>query len=108
MPVAKWIGERILTPKPYVSKDDKPLNLQKSWPKASYNVGGGRMMSAVSEYPIRKRRGTLSSFDTSGWPDLSKRALSGFIDRAREKTTRLKYPDGFLEALERCRDGIDM
>lgn len=106
VPVAQWIGERILTPKSYVSEDDKPLNLQKSWPKASYNVGSGRMMSVVSEYPIGKRRGRLSSFDASGWPDLSKRALSGFINRAREKTTRLKYPDGFLEALERCRDEV--
>ena len=66
---------------------------------AAWNTGEGRYSAQLSEYPMRKRRGRLSAFNTDTWPDLSARALSGFIRRARAST--LSYPDGFLEALEK-------
>ena len=50
-------------------------------------------------YPIKRRPGSLSSFKTDDWPDLSERALAGFVKRARG--SKLKYPSGFLDALER-------
>ena len=56
--------------------------------------------NAVSEYPTRTKPGRLSAFATPKWPDLSARALTGFVRRAREG--RLRYPDGFLDALERA------
>ena len=107
VPVAKWIGGRILAPGTYDQYADAPLEEGQSWPIAAYKVDKQRMRSAVSENPIKHRRGRLSAFETSGWPDLSKRALVGFIARAREETTTLRYPEGFLEALETCRDRIE-
>lgn len=100
VPVAKWIGDRILAPGTYDQSNDNPFEEGQSWPIAAYNIGDGRKKSVVSENPVRNRRGRLSAFDTSGWPDLSHRALRGFVTRAREITTNLKYPNGFLEALE--------
>lgn len=98
VPVAEWIGRRLNKPGAYVATDDSPWNPQRSWPKAAWNVGKGRFVAKVAEFPVRKRRGRLSAFNTDPWPDLSARALRGFIDRACNST--LTYPPGFLEALD--------
>ena len=98
VPIAKWIGERLNNPGTYDDRDDAPLDPEGRWPSAAWNIGGHRMAATASEFPLRKRRGRLSAFNTDGWPHLSKRALGGFISRAR--AGRLAYPAGFIEALE--------
>ena len=98
VPVAAWIGRRLLEPGNYDSRNDVLMDGTERWPKAAWSMGNGRMVSAVSEYPVYNRRGTLSAFSTDKWPDLSTRALRGFVSRARDGY--LKYPQGFLEALE--------
>ena len=98
VPVAAWIGRRLASPETYDSSADQPLDPNDKWPKAAWCMGRKRNSSAVSEYPTRTKRGRLSAFSTSKWPDLSTRALTGFIRRAREG--RLRYPEGFLDALE--------
>lgn len=100
VPVSEWIGQRIVDPGSYAEEDDVALSSGSPWPKAAYNVIGRRMVSEVSETPVKRRLGRLSAFATENWSDLSERALSGFIRRARAATTTLRYPDGFLEALE--------
>lgn len=104
VPVAAWIGRRLLAQKPYNACGDSPLAHGSRWPPAGWCVDGVRMAATtVSEYPVRARRGRLSAFATQHWPDLSTRALAGFVRRAREG--RLRYPDGFVEALQRNLDG---
>ena len=98
VPVAKWIGERLAGPGEYDDGADVPLEPGTRWPTAGWSVGGRRMNASVSEYPVRRRLGRLSAFATGKWPALSRRALSGFAKRAREG--RLRYPPGFLDALE--------
>ena len=98
VPVAEWIGRRLDEPGQYDSSEDEPLSIGARWPTAAWSMGGARMSASVSEYPVRRNRGRLSAFATERWPDLSLRALSGFVRRAREG--RLRYPAGFLEALE--------
>ena len=98
VPVAEWIGFRLSEPGTYDPKGDVSLDLTRSWPNAAWNMGDGRMSSAVSEWPLHRRRGRISAFATEKWPDLSTRALGGFVRRARCST--LNYPAGFLEALE--------
>lgn len=98
VPIAQWIGHRLHHPKRYDPVNDPPWDSQTRWPIAAWNIGDGRYSANLSEYPIRKRRGRLSAFNTDKWPDLSARALSGFIRRARDSS--LSYPPGFLEALE--------
>ena len=98
VPVAEWIGRRLADPGEYDSTEDAILLNGARWPNAGWCMGGARMSANVSEYPVHRRRGRLSAFATERWPDLSCRALSGFVRRAREG--RLRYPAGFLEALE--------
>ena len=98
VPIAQWIGHRLSHPKSYDHSNDTPWDPQQRWPLAAWNTGDGRFSANLSEFPIQKRRGRLSAFNTDKWPSLSARALSGFIRRARSST--LNYPPGFLEALE--------
>lgn len=98
VPVARWIGHRLDNPCPYDPAGDSLWNPQSPWPSAAWNTGHGRFVADLSEFPVRNRRGRLSAFNTDTWPDLSDRALRGFVTRARE--SKLKYPPGFLDALE--------
>ena len=98
VPVAEWIGGRLSVPGEYDEGADTPLEPGAPWPTAGWNVNGRRMVSRVSEYPVEKRLGRLSAFATRKWPNLSDRALRGFTTRARKGN--LRYPPGFLDALE--------
>ena len=98
VPVAAWIGRRLTTPGIYDGRNDREYINGTRWPKAAWCMGSGRMVANVSECPVHKRRGRLSAFATQQWPDLSTRALAGFVRRAHEG--RLRYPGGFLAALE--------
>ena len=98
VPVAEWLGHGLASPKPYDASADTPLEPHAMWPKAAWCLGHGRISSTVSEFPTATRPGRLSAFATSKWPDLSTRALAGFVRRARQG--RLRYPEGFLPTLE--------
>ena len=102
VPVAEWIGRRLTDPGWYDSRGDALLDPDGSWPDAAWNVDGRRnarrVAADVTEYPVHRRRGRISAFATEHWPDLSPRALRGFARRAREG--HLKYPPGFLDAVE--------
>lgn len=99
VPVAEWIGNRLSAPGNYDCREDSEFNAEDSWPNAAWYMGDRRMVARVSEYPVNNRRGCLSAFATEKWPDLSERALTGFTRRARQGN--LKYPSGFLDALEK-------
>ena len=100
VPVAEWIGRRLQHPGVYDDTGDSPFAKGERWPNAAWNLGGVRMKSNVSEYPLRKRRGRVSAYSTEKWPDISTRALSGFVRRAH--LGNLNYPSGFLAALDDC------
>ena len=97
VPVAAWIGNRLNNPGSYEAPDAAPLDPEGRWPSAAWNVGARRMAATVSEFPLRRRRGRLSAFNTDTWPDLSEKALRGFINRAG--AGRLTFPAGFLKDL---------
>ena len=103
VPVAEWIGRRLTAPGRYDGRKDREFIYGTGWPNAAWCMGGERMGANVSECPLDRRRGRLSAFATEKWPDLSKRALAGFVRRAREG--RLRYPSGFLAALEANLEG---
>ena len=102
VPVAEWIGHRLTEPGCYKGRGDAPLDPDGSWPNAAWNMDdhreGRRVATGVTEHPVRRRRGRISAFATDHWPNLSERALRGFTQRARKGS--LKYPPGFLDALE--------
>jgi len=98
VPIAEWIGSRLSGPGEYDCSEDSELPSGGRWPNAAWCMGDQRMVANVSEFPVMRQRARLSAFATEKWPNLSSRALAGFTRRAREG--KLKYPRGFLEALE--------
>lgn len=108
VPMAAWVGQRLRTPGRY----DSALDLDDSrarggrWPIAAYRVGGRRRAVDVSQWPVHAPFTPLAEFLEYSVADLSARATAGFLERARRGS--LRFPHGFLEAveahLERVRD----
>lgn len=96
-PVATWLGERIKSPGSALGST-RELAAGEPWPSACFGERGKRWSRNVSERPLATPAPSLLDFEDTGWDQLSLRALSGFIKRARGSS--LRYPAGFLEALE--------
>lgn len=85
-------------PEPWGHSLATPMRDRPTWPHAAWGDGRGeRLAVRVGEAPSTPRFGRLGDRDLA-WTDLSDRALSGFVKRAR--VGRLQYPAGFLERLE--------
>lgn len=97
-PAISWISDRMSTPEPWDRAIAIPMPDHPTWPLAGWGDGQGtRLAVRVGEAPSDARPGRLSDGNFT-WNDISERALSGFVKRAREG--RLRYPPGFLELLE--------
>lgn len=98
VPVIRWIGEQMASPAPWDRKLSSPMPVRPTWPLAAWGDGRGRRLAVnVGEAPSDAAVGRITDGSYT-WTDLSDRALSGFVNRARE--SRLHYPQGFLERLE--------
>lgn len=98
VPVAKWLGKRLLKPGNYSGEDDPELSARDRWPNAAWNLGDGRRVSKVSENPFANRASLMNFLRHEGRP-LSVKATDGFVRRVRN--SGLRVPRGFLAALER-------
>lgn len=99
-PIPRWIGHRIADYSrlsPYTPNGDQKLSLS-SWPDAAWGSQGNRYRASCSDWPLA-RRSSLQDFLKYAPTPLSKRAVVGFLSRARYGG--LRYPEGFLEALEK-------
>lgn len=92
--VAKWIGRRLATPGHYEPIWDTPLRRTGAWPRAAWNVGSGRFISAVSSGPVRVDRPRITTFLEKPRM-LSARATAGFMSRLER--SRLTRPPWFDE-----------
>lgn len=98
-PAVSWVSERLSAPEPWNRALASPMSDRGTWPLAGWGDGRGeRLAVKVEESPSKAQLGRLSEGDYE-WTDLSDRALSGFVRRARG--SRLRYPAGFLERLEK-------
>lgn len=97
--VAEWIGSRLLSPKPYAAEGDSELSPGAAWPAAGWSLGRGRFAARVGKRPIILPSVPLVDFLQFPGEPLSARATRGFLSRARRST--LRFPAGFLGALER-------
>ena len=98
VPVAKWLGERLLAPGTVCTFDSRRVEIDEKWTRCGWNVGDGAFCGTISEYPQKLQRARLSSLEPESWMDISTGALEGFVKRA--KNSRLRYPAGFLDHLE--------
>lgn len=107
VPVARWVGERLLDPRPYDGRGDRELAAGNAWPKAAWGARGRSFGAQVSVWPTRDPYRHLADFLDYGVAPLSARATEGFLRRALE--SRLKFVPGFLDDvaahLERVRGG---
>ncbi len=96
VPVAEWLGGRLATPADWSAETER-LNGGK-WPDAAWFDGRRRHAVASSTRPVATRRVPLERFLRFPTKPLSLRATRGFLKRAR--SGRLRFPEGFLEALD--------
>jgi DNA (cytosine-5)-methyltransferase 1 len=97
VPVAEWLGRRLVYPQAYDGSKDRPIIAGGPWPKAAWGSNGKRFASSASENPLRAPNPSLQAFANRPWRPLSNKALQGFYSRA--DTKQLNFPDGFLQAL---------
>jgi DNA (cytosine-5)-methyltransferase 1 len=97
---AEWIGGRLRDPDPVGrSVACAPLVRDGAWPRAAFNVGAGRWRADVSAWPERRDRRPLHEWLEHPTTPLSEKATAGFY--ARTKQSSLRFPDGFIERVER-------
>jgi DNA (cytosine-5)-methyltransferase 1 len=99
VPLARWIGERL------VAKDQFRLEGERlpadgfAWPAAAWGDGGGVRYSApVSEWPVRAPYIHLAQFLEHPVLPLSRKATEGFLGRLRK--SGLTRPEQFETDLE--------
>jgi DNA (cytosine-5)-methyltransferase 1 len=98
VPAAEWLAGRIKAPGEILDLPVSPLRRGEPWPSAAFGDEGKRFAVKASEFPIAKDRPSIATFRDESWTPLSARALRGFIARAKEGG--LRFPDGFIPALE--------
>ena len=97
-PVAEWIGTRLVEQQRRDTDDCDAPFIGERWPRAAWGSPGGlRSRCELSERPVDCEYHGLSEFDCESWPNLSTKALQGFVNRALDSS--LRYPDWFLAGL---------
>jgi DNA (cytosine-5)-methyltransferase 1 len=97
--VASWIGGRLASPGEYDSSVDLELPKRSPWPRAAWSMGDRRFVADLSTWPERRPRTPLREFLRFPTEPLSAKATAGFLSRARSSS--LRFPHGFLNAVER-------
>ena len=101
VPVATWLGERLLEPGRYDRGRDRAVLGAGPWPRAARSDGGQRLAVAIGAFPVWRQRPPLAEFLRHPGKLLSARATAGFLSRA--KASRLRFEPGFLDCLEQHR-----
>jgi DNA (cytosine-5)-methyltransferase 1 len=97
VPLAGWLGERLVEPGPQgLNLDCRPWE-GGVWPNAAYNEGRKKFRVEISEWPRSPILPGLSEFLSHEPSKLSARAAAGFLKRA--KGGKLKFAPGFLDAV---------
>lgn len=100
VPVAAWLGEELAEPAADFNRELLvELDGRRAWPGAAYGDGTSRYQVRVTTHVAESQHQPVVDFLNEDLKPLSTRALLGYISRARAGTKR--FPDGFIEALER-------
>jgi DNA (cytosine-5)-methyltransferase 1 len=99
VPAFRWLGRRLAKPGKAILRNVAPVREGRMWPKAAYNVGGGRFAVEVSKWPKHAKRKHLHEFLSDDVALLSRRATAGFLSRT--ETASLRFPAGFLDAVRK-------
>lgn len=107
VPVAEWVGRRLLQPGAYDTARDSAFTLTGKAPRAARFDGRGRHSVKISTDPLGIDAPSLSEFmkDTKGQQLLSSRATLGFLSRTRR--AKLRFEPGFIAAVEQHLSAMD-
>ncbi len=94
VPVAEWLGRRLLAPGRCRCETAEPVPACGPWPKAAYGGADGSFAVRASTWPLARKRPSLLSFLKHSLRPLSLRATAGFLSRA--KRSSLRFAPGFL------------
>lgn len=97
VPVAQWLGSRLLEPGNYDVGRNKELPADGRWPKAARFDGRRRYGVDINTYPAWKSRPPLTEFLRHEGKPLSARATRGFLSRTERAV--LRFADGFQDRL---------
>jgi DNA (cytosine-5)-methyltransferase 1 len=106
VPVAQWVGQRLSDPVVYDPTNDAPITTYR-WPTAAWGTSGSAYQADRSPWPVRTPYTHLHVFLEDDVVPLSRRATAGFLARALRPDTRLRFPDGFLDAVARHLEVLD-
>lgn len=100
VPVARWVGQRLVAPGDTLDITRRPLSDLIRWPTAAASVGGIREAWNLSERPkvVASRQSLGGLLDRYGGVPLSVGATKGFT--ARLKASTLRSRPGFIAALD--------
>lgn len=92
VPVARWLGQRLLTSETYHQADTELHGSR--WPNAAWGRDGERREAQVSMWPVLWDRPHLLDYLEFETQPLSVRATAGFLERAERGNLRI--PEDFL------------
>jgi DNA (cytosine-5)-methyltransferase 1 len=101
VPVAEWIGRRLVAPGEYDDSRDRTFALTGKAPRAARFDGKKIHAVEIGTDPLGIRPPPLEGFltDTEGQQPLSVKATRGFLERTRR--AKLRFEPGFIELVER-------
>ena len=104
VPVAEWLGRRLVTPGEYEGTSDKPYPETGKAPRAARFDGKRRFAVDMSTDPLGIRPPALADFLRGELEPLSLKAANGFLSRTRR--AKLRFDKAFIEAVERHVEGL--
>ncbi len=103
VPVFEWVARRLAEPGRYgQAGEDRVLQPGDPWPAAAWGGDEKAFRASVSAWPVRLAYRHLAGFLRFPPAPLSARACEGFLARAAR--SRLRFPEGLLEAVARHRE----
>jgi DNA (cytosine-5)-methyltransferase 1 len=105
VPVARWIGERLLRSSTYRPGAEVTLPADTRWPRAAWGREGERYAVDVSMWPVASPRPHLHDFLAFAPKQLSARATAGFLSRTRRGTLRI--PEDLIREAETHLETMD-
>lgn len=97
VPVAEWLGGRLLRPGTHDRERDEDLSSDGRWPTAARWDGRRRRKVNIGAFPVGRERPPLDTFLHFAGKPLSERATRGFLARTDRST--LRFAPGFLPRL---------